>query len=230
MAVKFLLPDGRETDIVAISLPVFFVRDAEAFIDLTRSRRLNPRTKRPSPLRILGFLARHPEAAPAIWYSARRLNRVPASHLQVAYHALHAFRWIDAKANPRYVRYDLVPEAGEHELARKEARNRGRDFLREDLVARLKEGPARFKLVLQMADVTDPVKDATKAWPSGRPRIEAGTIELNRIGADPDAGCERRVFDPTRVIDGVECSDDPLLEARREAYSISIERRLAARG
>ena len=229
MAVKFLLPDGRETDIVAISLPVFFVRDAEAFIDLTRSRRLNPKTRRPSPFRILGFLARHPEAAPAIWYSARKLNQVPASRVQVAYHGLHAFRWIDAKANPRYVRYDLVPEAGAVELPRREARGRGRDFLQEDLIARLGSGPARFKLVLQLADVTDPVKDASKAWPASRPLVEAGSIEITRISADQDQGCERRVFDPTRVIDGIECSDDPLLEARRQAYSVSIERRLAAR-
>ena len=33
------------------------------------------------------------------------------------------------------------------------------------------------------------------------------------------------VFDPTRVIDGVELSDDPVLHERPRAYSVSIDRR-----
>jgi len=35
------------------------------------------------------------------------------------------------------------------------------------------------------------------------------------------------VFDPTRVPEGVELSDDPVLRFRPEAYSASAERRLA---
>lgn len=228
MAVKFLLPDGRETDIVANSLPVFFVREPEAFIELTKARRAGG-SGRPSPLRLLGFFARHPEAGPALWYSIRRLNKVIASRARARYHGLHAFRWIDAAANPRYVRYVLDPEAGEADLRRNDARALGRDFLEEELRKRLGEGPIRFKLRLQVADPTDEVNDATKAWPASRALVDAGTIELTAVAADQEAGCERRVFDPTRVIDGIELSDDPLLIARREAYSVSIERRLSSR-
>ena len=36
----------------------------------------------------------------------------------------------------------------------------------------------------------------------------------------PDA-----VFDPSRVTDGIECSDDPVLRFRPRAYSESIRRR-----
>src|SRR5436189_3594677 len=38
MAVKFYLPDGRETDIVSLSLPVFFVRTAQEFLEFTLAR------------------------------------------------------------------------------------------------------------------------------------------------------------------------------------------------
>jgi catalase len=37
------------------------------------------------------------------------------------------------------------------------------------------------------------------------------------------------VFDPTHLVEGVELSDDRILAARREAYSVSIERRFAER-
>ena len=43
--------------------------------------------------------------------------------------------------------------------------------------------------------------------------------------ADPESGGDVVVFDPTRVIDGVELSDDPILHARPKAYSVSIDRR-----
>jgi catalase len=33
------------------------------------------------------------------------------------------------------------------------------------------------------------------------------------------------VFDPSRVTDGIELSDDPILNFRPRAYSVSIERR-----
>jgi catalase len=33
------------------------------------------------------------------------------------------------------------------------------------------------------------------------------------------------VFDPTRVTDGIELSDDPILRFRPRAYSVSVARR-----
>src|SRR4051812_42342085 len=38
MSVKFYLPDGGKTDIVALSLPCFFVRTPEDFLEFTRAR------------------------------------------------------------------------------------------------------------------------------------------------------------------------------------------------
>jgi catalase len=226
MAVKFLLQDGRETDIVANSLPVFFVRRPEDFVELTRARRPDPKTGRPSTLRVLGYAVRHPESLRAILYSGRHLNRVPASWLQTRYNGLHAFRWIDAAGRATNVRYRFLPELGEREIARKDARALSRDFLHSDLERRLAEGPAGFRLLVQVAAGGDRTHDATRPWPESRRLVEAGRLELRSLSADQDAGCERRVFDPTRVVEGIELSDDPLLEARRAAYSVSIERRL----
>ena len=36
------------------------------------------------------------------------------------------------------------------------------------------------------------------------------------------------VFDPTRVVDGIELSDDPILRYRPGAYSESVSRRMPA--
>jgi catalase len=43
--------------------------------------------------------------------------------------------------------------------------------------------------------------------------------------ADPEQGDEVVVFDPTRIIDGLELSDDPILRYRPLAYAESVKRR-----
>src|SRR5687767_15822761 len=47
LALKFYLPDGSKTDIVALSLPCFFVRTPEDFLDFTRARKPDPETGQP---------------------------------------------------------------------------------------------------------------------------------------------------------------------------------------
>jgi len=229
MAVKFLLAGGRETDIVGISMPMFPVRDPEHFIDFTHARRPDPKTGRPSTARVLGYALRHPESLRGIMFAARHQATVIASRWETRYFGIHAFRWLAGDGAATYVRYELVPEAQEREIPRAEARARGRDFLNGELAERLQTGPVGFRLEVQVAGPGDRTDDPTRPWPKSRRRVVAGRLEIRALAADQDAGCERRVFDPTHVIEGIECSDDRVLAARRDAYSVSIERRLAAR-
>jgi catalase len=89
MAVKLYLPDGTTTDIVAISLPVFFVRTPEDFLAFTLSRVPDPETGQPDLQKIGAFLAEHPETVPAVQFALAA--EPPASYAQCAYHGLHAF-------------------------------------------------------------------------------------------------------------------------------------------
>src|SRR3979490_2712462 len=68
LSVKFYLPDGSRTDIVAITLPVFFVRNPEDFLAFTRARKPDPETGQPDLDKVGAFLAEHPEAVPAIQF------------------------------------------------------------------------------------------------------------------------------------------------------------------
>ena len=193
---------------------------------LTRARRPDATTGKRSTRRVLGFALQHPESVRALLHAGRHLNLVPASFLMARYDGLHAFRWIGGSGAVSHVRYRLLPELGEREIPRREARQLGRDFLHQDLQRRLAQGPVGFKLSIQVAAPSDRTDDATRSWPESRRLVEAGRLELRSVSADQADGCERRVFDPTRVIDGIELSDDPILEARRAAYSVSVERRL----
>ncbi len=94
--------------------------------------------------------------------------------------------------------------------------------MEDELLNRLKNGPVRFKLVIQLAQPGDSIDDSTQEWPENREKICIGTLSLLERRAD---NAEPQVFDPTFVTDGLLCSDDPVLHFRAKAYSESAKRR-----
>jgi catalase len=222
MAVKFYLPDGSRTDISAQTVPRFPARTPDAFMNLLRASTPGPSRLWRLPL----FLATHPEVLPALRANAPTL-RPPTSYATVMYNAVHAFKWVDAEGGERYVRYHLLPETEEARLSQDEAKSRGRDYLQEEIATRLSRGPVRFTLELTIAGPGDKVDDPSAVWPDDREKVAAGTLELTELETGREKDGDVLVFDPVRVTDGIELSDDPILHYRSPAYSVSVERRIA---
>jgi catalase len=216
MATKFYAPNGEKTDIVALTLPSFFVRTPEDFLSFTRAR-MDPEKLMPD------WIGAHPEALPTL--QAFLASALPASYAGCAYNSIHSFRWIDADGKSRYVRYRWEPEAGEQTLSAEDAKARGRDYLQEEILAR---GESVFRLLVVIADDSDPVDDPTVPWPQERERVEVGRLVLDGPETEREQGGDVLVFDPARVIDGIELSDDPILRFRSDAYRESVGRRVSA--
>jgi catalase len=223
LAVKFYLPEGSKTDIVALSLPCFFARTPEDFLDFTRARKPDPETGQPDMEKVGAWLGAHPEAGPAI--QAALSAQPPESYATVVYNSIHAFRWTAPDGTERWVRYRFEPEAGESSLPAEEAKARGRDYLQEEIVAR---DIAAFRMVVLIAEDDDDPGDPTVAWPDDRERVEVGRLELSGPDTEREQGDDILVFDPTRVIDGIELSDDQILRFRPRAYAASVTRRSGA--
>lgn len=226
MAVKFRLPGGGETDIVGLSLPVFFVRTAGDFLDFLRARMPDPETGEMDMAKVGAFVAEHPETQAALELILPSLAP-PASYAQCAYNSLHAFGFESDSGETRFGRYRWDPEAGERPLSEEELGSRGPDYLQEELAERLAQGPVGFSLSARMAGPDDPLDDPTAPWPEDRPSIPLGVMELTEIDAGAERDGELVVFDPTRVTDGIVCSEDEILATRPRAYSVSVERRSA---
>lgn len=213
MAVKFYLADGGKTDIVALSTPCFFVRTPEDFLDFTRARK--------DPERLMpDWLGAHPEAMAGI--QAALSAEPPASYATAAYNSIHSYRWIDAGGGSRFVRYRWEPETGEQTLSPQDAKALGRDYLQEEILAR---GESAFRLQVIVATDEDAVDDPTVAWPEEREHVEVGRLVLDGPELEREQDGDVLVMDPTRVTDGIELSDDPILRFRGPAYSVSVERR-----
>jgi catalase len=224
MAVKLRPANGDETDILATMAPSFLTRTPEEFLELMRLRTPDPETGQPDMEKLGAYLGKHPEAQPAIQSVVG--TEPPASFACLAYHSPHAFKLVDAAGDGTWVRYHWRPDAGEERLPDDEARERGRDYLRDELQARLDGDPIGFELLFQLADADDPLEDPTAVWPEEREHLVAGHLELTGMVEDPESGGHIDVFDPTRIVDGIELSDDPILHARPKAYSVSAYARL----
>ena len=207
LAVKMYLPDGSRYDIVAQSAPRFPTHGPDGFVELLRAQR-RPAALWKMPL----WLARNPSAVAGL----------PRN--------LAALRFMDSDGGSRYVRYTWIPEAGDVRIGAREAKSRGPDYLQEDIRRRVQQGSVRFWLELQIAGPRDDVNDPAAAWPSERERVRAGTLELTAIDTEREQGDDVLVFDPTREVDGIELSDDPVLRFRRDAYADSVARRVPGGG
>ena len=222
MATKFYLPDGEKTDIVALSLPCFFVRTPEDFVEFTRTREPVPETGEPDMQKVGAFLEAHQEALPAIQFVLGA--KPPASYATVAYNSIHSFVWVNAEGERRYVRYRWEPEAGEQALEPDEAKERGGDYLQKEIAERVRDGVA-FRLFVVLAEDGDAVDDPTVAWPEEREKVEVGRLELTGLEEKREKGDDVMVMDPTHVIDGIDTSDDQILLFRPRAYAVSVQRR-----
>jgi catalase len=220
LAIKFYLPDGTRADIVAQTAPQFPVRTPEAFVELIAVLGSGPQMAWKLPR----FLARHPQAGPKLAANAGAL-RPPVSYAGCRYYAIHAYRFLDAQGGSRYVRYTFHPEQEQPRLWPHQTRGRDRDYLQEEIRERVARGPVRFELELQIAAPGDPVDDPSASWPDARERVPAGTFELTGLDTERETGDDVLVFDPARVTDGIELSDDPVLRFRPLAYADSVRER-----
>jgi catalase len=219
LAVTFHLADGSRTDISAQTVPRFPFRDVDPFIEFLRVSKPGPAALVKLPL----FVVRHPRALGPLRMNLAAL-KPPPSFAARSYYAFHAFKWLDAEGGECYVRYTWKPTIELPELRRGEAKAQGRDYLREELKERLEEAPVRFELEVQLADPGDEVSDPSAVWPRDRQRLIVGTLEVTA----PTGEGDDYVFDPTRVTDGIEPSDDPVLNFRPRAYAVYYERRIEA--
>src|SRR4051794_15425045 len=126
MATKFYLPDGSTTDIVALSLPVFFVRNPEEFLEFTLARA-------DSFEKVGEFIGTHPATAAAAQLIAPTLIP-PRSYATIEYNSIHAFRLVDADGNGHWVRWRWLPEAGVEWLADDEREGKEPDFLQSEIL------------------------------------------------------------------------------------------------
>lgn len=220
MAIRF--GTGRGTDIMAISHNGFIVGNGEEFLALLKAKAATDPTQ-PHPWPIEVFLKEHSRAFKFV----QDPKPVPASFATEAYYANNAFIFVNSKGQKRAGRYQILPVDGVDYLDDNAAKAKSPNFLIEELQQRLLKAPARFRLVLQLAGPSDTTSDGSVVWPEDREKVDLGILTIKSVAPDSEAAERSLAFDPTRLVDGIELSDDPLPALRSQVYVYSVAGRRA---
>ena len=227
-ATKFYTEDGN-WDLVGNNLKVFFIRDAMKFPDLVHAFKPDPITNRQDGERIFDFISNTPEAMHMITFLFSPWG-IPANYRQMQGSGVNTYKWVNRDGDAVLVKYHWEPLQGIKNLTQGEAEQiQAKNFnhATQDLYDAIERGDfPQWELNVQiMSDDEhpeldfDPLDD-TKLWPPDKfPWLPVGKMTLNKNPENYFAEVEQAAFGTGVLVDGLDFSDDKMLQGRTFSYS-----------
>ena len=227
-AVKFYTEDGN-WDLVGNNLKVFFIRDSMKFPDVVHAFKPDPVTNRQDPNRIFDFISQTPEATQMITFLFSPWG-IPKSYRFMQGSGVNTYKWVNKEGKGHLIKYHWEPKQGVKNLKQHEANAiQAEDFNHAtgDLYDAIEAGdfPEWEMFVQILPDHDNPELDfdpldATKLWPKEVAEWKkVGKMVLNRNPVNYFAETEQVAFGTGVLVDGLEFSDDKLLQGRTFSYS-----------
>ncbi|MEV6279437.1 catalase [Nocardia sp. NPDC051832] len=212
LAVRFVPATADPTDLIAFTLPVFFVRSGADMLEFLTAVSAAPQC----PAAMDEFRQAHPESSAAFELGS---DRAPRSYVGQRYHSVHAFGLVSPTGTTTWARLEWHPDNTVEPLPVETATTLAPDYLRHDLIDRL---PARMTLYARLPRADDPVHDPTAVWAEPAQLIPLGQMALEARTADSDLD-----FDPLRLAPGMSAPRDRLAADRSAIYRAARIRRHA---
>lgn len=234
-AVKFYTEEGN-WDLVGNNTPVFFLRDPLKFPDLNHAVKRDPRTNMRSAQNNWDFWTSLPEALHQVTIVMSERG-IPKTYRHMHGFGSHTFSMINADNERVWVKFHFDCNQGIENLTGEESDaliGQDRESHQKDLYEAIENGdnPSwTFKIQVMTDEQAQKCAfnpfDLTKVWPHGDyPKIEVGTMELNRNPENFFAEVEQSAFNPADVVPGISFSPDKMLQGRLFAYGDAQRYRL----
>jgi catalase len=219
LSIKFHLPDGTSTDIVAHSFNGFPVATTDEFREfLLALSKSGPDASEPTAIE--QFLNTHPVAKSFV--STQKPPSV--SYATLSYFGVNAFKFTNAQGKSQFIRYEVLPVAGEQFLDKKQLEKAGPDYLSAEIRQRIVKGPIKFILYAQIAGAGDDIKNPSIAWPANRKTTMLGELDIFSLTENTVEEDKILTFNPGNLPDGIEIADQMVAD-RAKAYPISVSER-----
>lgn len=234
-AVKFYTEEGN-WDLVGNNTPVFFLRDPLKFPDLNHAVKRDPRTNMRSAQNNWDFWTSLPEALHQVTIVMSERG-IPRTYRHMHGFGSHTFSMINADNERVWVKFHFDCNQGIENLTGEESEvliGQDRESHQKDLYESIENGD-NPSWTLKIQVMTDEQAencpfnpfDLTKVWPHGDyPKIEVGTMELNRNPENFFAEVEQSAFNPASVVPGISFSPDKMLQGRLFSYGDAQRYRL----
>ncbi|MCI0756591.1 catalase [Teichococcus vastitatis] len=236
-AVKFKTVDGN-WDLVGNNLRIFFIRDAIKFPDMIHAFKPDPVTNRQEAWRFYDFVAHHPEALHMVTWVKSPWG-IPANYRQMEGSSVNTYKLVNDQGIAHLAKFSWVPKQGVRnltsqqaaELQAKDTGHATRDLY--DAIERGEYPEWEFCVQLMSDDPHDELDfdplDDTKRWPEDQfPLLPVGRMVLNRAPDDFFAEVEQSAFGTGVLVDGIDFSDDKMLQGRTLSYSDTQRYRVGA--
>jgi catalase len=236
-AVKFYTEDGN-WDLVGNNLKVFFIRDAIKFPDLIHASKPDPVTNLPDARRAFDFFSNTPEATHMVTFVQSPWG-IPASYRFMEGSGVNTYKWVNKNGAGVLIKYHWVPKQGVKNLTAEQAvqiQGRNYNHATQDLYEAIDRGDfPEWELCVQiMSDEEhpelpfDPLDD-TCIWPVDQfPFLPVGKMVLDRNPSNFFAEVEQASFGTGVLVDGLDFSDDKMLQGRTLSYSDTQRHRVGA--
>ena len=227
-AVKFYTEDGN-WDLVGNNLKIFFIRDAMKFPDMIHAFKPDPVSNVTNPERMFDFLSGMPEATHMLTFLFSPWG-IPANYRQMQGSGVNTYKWVNAEGEAVLVKYHWEPKQGIKNLTQREAEKiqaKNVGHATQDLYEAIEKGdyPEWEMFVQIMSDDEhaeldfDPLDD-TKLWPTDKfPFLPVGKMVLNKNPENFHNETEQVAFGTGVLVDGLDFSDDKMLQGRTFSYS-----------
>ncbi|WP_175943549.1 catalase [Caballeronia sp. BCC1704] len=227
-AIKFYTEDGN-WDLVGNNLKIFFIRDAIKFPDMIHAFKPDPVSNRQEPWRFYDFIAHHPESLHMVTWVKSPWG-IPADYRHMQGSSVNTYKLVNDQGQAVLVKFSFEPKAGLKNLTSQQASEiQAKDVghATRDLYDAIERGeyPEWEMCVQIMSDDAhpeldfDPLDD-TKRWPEDKfPLLPVGRLVLDQNPKNVFAETEQSAFGTGVLVDGIDFSDDKMLQGRTLSYS-----------
>ena len=229
-------------DLVGNNIPVFFIQDAIKFPDLIHAAKQEPDRGFPQAQtahdNFWDFVSLMPESTHMLMW-AMSDRAIPRSFRFMEGFGVHTFRLVNAEGRSTFVKFHWKPKLGMQSVVWDEAvkiNGADPDFHRRDLWDAIQAGAfPEWELGLQLFDeefadrFPFDVLDATKLIPEEDVPIRiVGRLVLDRVVDNFFAETEQVAFCTQNIVDGIDFTNDPLLQGRNFSYLDTQLKRLGS--
>ncbi len=230
-AVKFYTDTGV-WDLVGNNMPVFFINDAIKFPDLIHAVKPEPHVEIPQAASahdtFWDFASLSPEISHMLMW-AMSDRGIPRSFAHMEGFGIHTWRLVNAQGKSRFVKFHWKPIKGVQSLVWDEAQKiagKDADYNRRDMFESIERGDfLEWELGIQVIEEEDEfafdfdLLDSTKLVPEELVPVRIiGKMTLNRNPDNYFAETEQVAFCVSHVVQGIDFTNDPLLQGRLMSY------------